>query len=146
MASLGSIPHLPTIFTQILNNVLAGRQFAIRKDIPFDNWFYKTTVTGSPNNEREKSLSGRIELAESALFGAAYAVMETVRYVYSLFFKPNEANQHSKAFKEQLHGTYLSTLAIYSTQSARMQFLQYWSKPENINSRSPRYIFTGSVN
>lgn len=146
MSSATALPNLPSILTRILNPLLVGRQVAIRKDIPFDAWFHKTTIAAFPNNERERSLSGRIELAEAALLGAAYAVVETVRYVYSLFFKPNEANQHYKALKEQMHGAYLSIVGIYSTQSARMKFAEYWSKPENLNGHHQRYVFANALN
>lgn len=140
-----AIPNLPSVLTNVLNALFAGRRFAIRKDVPFDAWFYKTTAT-SPNNARDNSLSGRVELAEAALMGAAYAVVESVRYVYSLFFKPNEANQHSKALKEQLHGAYLSTIGIYSAQSARMKFLEHWAAPGNLQGHSQTYIFPGNIN
>ncbi len=141
-----AIPSLPSILTNVLNALFTGRRFAIRRDVPFDAWFYKTTVT-SPNNAQDNSLSGRVELAEAALIGAAYAVVESVRYIYSLFSKTNnESSKHLQALKEQLHGAYLSTIGIYSAQSARMKFLEHWAAPGNLQGHSQTYIFTGTVN
>lgn len=102
----------------ILGNCYAAASYGLRQEVPFERWFFDHGFQ-KPIDDPSHLIKAHSWAIMTALEGLVRVSAESVSYVYSKIFAPEECERHLDVLKAQWQGLNLSLLAVVSPNAAK---------------------------
>lgn len=116
--------HLHNAFDRIrsaihaLGNAARGVSYGLRQEVPFERWFFDHGFQ-KPIDRPDHLIKAHAWALLAVSEGALRTCAETVAYIFSHIFEPQESERHLNVLKAQWQGLTLSLLAIISPNAAK---------------------------